>query len=453
MNEEAIPLVSQAPKCEICEENTFKYKCSKCLLKYCSIPCLNQHKLKDNCSNRLYDPMEYISNKEMKTFDIKNEVDDNKKQEVQTNHIVKRDYEYLLSMDRQLQVAKTDFKQKNKETLSVGNLNVYNNRTVNKFLTDNGMELKFIMQRGCRCFLMPVGSSKNKRNKSRYDNKQKKFYWTIEWNLSKNIDPDHEKTTIIVDRCYEDMKIMDLIRYKWPKQEFKNAFNLEHIEDKENVNWLNSELKEKVLKQFLDHDKIHIFIKKFPNKMNNILDTRDAIKVQNVDSTVLSELLASKTCVEFPSLFVQIDDYKYVEEDTEEPVDKSIIDTNGKSIQFGNMVLKVYETAEDIENRDNQVIMEKQRLEEEMIQKQKEEEEQIKAKKLEEQNQLKQKRTFSLQEYKGIKKQKLTVSKAQNIPDFHENESEDSDDVTSEEEDEPKQNPSASNSLAARLFG
>ena len=285
------------------------------------------------------------------------------------------------------------------------------------------------------------------------DNKQKKFYWTIEWNLSKNIDPDHEKTTIIVDRCYEDMKIMDLIRYKWPKQEFKNAFNLEHIEDKENVNWLNSELKEKVLKQFLDHDKIHIFIKKFPNKMNNILDTRDAIKVQNVDSTVLSELLASKTCVEFPSLFVQIDDYKYVEEDTEEPVDKSIIDTNGKSIQFGNMVLKVYETAEDIENRDNQVIMEKQRLEEEMIQKQKEEEEQIKAKKLEEQNQLKQKRTFSLQEYKGIKKQKLTVSKAQNIPDFHENESEDSDDVTSEEEDEPKQNPSASNSLAARLFG
>lgn len=172
-----------------------------------------------------------------------------------------------------------------------------------------------------------------------------------------------------------------------------------------------------------------------------------------MDSTVLSELLASKTCVEFPSLFVQIDDYKYVEEDTEEPVDKSIIDTNGKSIQFGNMVLKVYETAEDIENRDNQVIMEKQRLEEEMIQKQKEEEEQIKAKKLEEQNQLKQKRTFSLQEYKGIKKQKLTVSKAQNIPDFHENESEDSDDVTSEEEDEPKQNPSASNSLAARLFG
>ncbi|OBA26565.1 hypothetical protein HANVADRAFT_25022, partial [Hanseniaspora valbyensis NRRL Y-1626] len=158
------------PLCEICKNISFKYKCSKCLLKYCSIPCLNKHKEQDNCSNRLYDPLEYVSNKDIKSLD------DEKKT---NNLVVKRDYEYLIGMDRTISVARSDFSMKNKYLNSYNN--TYNNRTINKFLTENGMELKFIMQRGCRCFLLPEGSSVHKRNKSRYDNKLKKFQWTMNW--------------------------------------------------------------------------------------------------------------------------------------------------------------------------------------------------------------------------------------------------------------------------------
>lgn len=452
MSEETTPSVPEVVKCEICHTNPFKYKCSKCLAKYCSLPCLNQHKEKDDCSNRLYDPLEYVSNKEMKTFDIKKEGEDNKKAEVEMNHIVKRDYEYLLGLDRQLEVAKTDFKQKNKQILPSGNPNVHNNRTVNKFLTDNGMELKFIMQRGCRCFLMPSGSSKSRRNKSRYDNKQKKFYWTVEWNISRVIEPTNQSEIITTDRCYEDMNIIDLIRYKWPKAVFQNAFNLHHLADQENTHWLTSELQEKVIKQFLEQDKLQIFIKSFPNKMNNILDTRDAVKIKDLSSTILSELLASKTCIEYPSIYLKIGDYTYVEDDATSPVEKKVIDPKGESLQFVNTELNVFETAEDIENRDKQITLEKEKvLEEARLQKEKEEAELL-AKKAAEQKLLRQKRPQPAHQNQAVKKQKVALPEKINVPDFHENESEDSDDVTSEEEEETKQ-PSGSTSLAARLFG
>lgn len=441
----------QILKCEVCHEIPYKYKCSKCLLKYCSLNCLNEHKTKDNCSNKLYDPLEYISNKQMKSFDIKTEDNESNKAEVQTNHVVKRDYEYLLTMDRQLQLAKTDFKQKNKQLLPLGNPNVYNNRTVNKFLTDNGMELKFIMQRGCRCFLMPMGSSKNKRNKSRYDNKQKKFYWTIEWVVASNNGLEETNKTMIIDRCFEDMNIIDLIRYKWPKQEFKELLNLQHMEDTENVNWLNAELKAKILKQYLDQDKIHVYMKKFPNKMNNILDTKDAVKLQSLDTTLLSDILSSNTCLEFPSLYVKIDDHKYVESDELSFVEKSIIDGTGECINFGTTELTVYESAEDIEKRDQQILLEKRRLEEENKARIEKEEKEIIDQKILQQNQLKQKRIAESKENPVVKKQKVTHLKKLNIPDFHEKKSSDSDDVTSDEE-EVKQT-SSSNSLAAKLFG
>jgi len=30
--------------CEVCHEETSKYKCPQCLVKYCSLPCFRQHK-------------------------------------------------------------------------------------------------------------------------------------------------------------------------------------------------------------------------------------------------------------------------------------------------------------------------------------------------------------------------------------------------------------------------
>ncbi|XP_050409013.1 zinc finger HIT domain-containing protein 3 [Patella vulgata] len=31
-------------KCEVCNENDFKYKCPQCRIKYCSVKCYKQHK-------------------------------------------------------------------------------------------------------------------------------------------------------------------------------------------------------------------------------------------------------------------------------------------------------------------------------------------------------------------------------------------------------------------------
>ena len=314
------------PLCEICKNNSFKYKCSKCLLKYCSIPCLNKHKEQDKCSNRLYDPLEYVSNKDIKSLD------DEKKT---NNLVVKRDYEYLIGMDRIISVARSDFSMKNKYLNSYNN--TYNNRTINKFLTENGMELKFIMQRGCRCFLLPEGSSVHKRNKSRYDNKLKKFQWTMNWNVQTDADDGiFEPHEFTLDRCFEDFKLIDIISKKWSKDEFKKNFGLFN---KEEDVILTLQFKQELVLDYITKNKIQFFLKHYPNKMNNLLDTNKAVIIENLETITVSELLTGKTCLEFPTIFVKIVNNNVIDEND--------IKSNGKEEIFHKQNLMVYKSVED----------------------------------------------------------------------------------------------------------
>src|SRR4051812_16488298 len=38
--------------CQICNKETFKYKCPKCLVKTCSVQCVKNHKIKNNCDGK-----------------------------------------------------------------------------------------------------------------------------------------------------------------------------------------------------------------------------------------------------------------------------------------------------------------------------------------------------------------------------------------------------------------
>lgn len=444
--------------CEVCKANSFKYKCSKCLIKYCSIPCLNNHKEEVNCTNRLYDPLEYVSNKEIK------HLDDKKKE---NNLVVKRDYEYLMGMDRLISVSKTDFTLKNKYLSSYNN-NSYNNRSINKFLTENGMELKFIMQRGCRCFLLPEGSSIHKRNKSRYDNKLKKFQWTMNWNVKNDSNNEvlcapHD---FKIDRCFEDFKLIDIISKKWSKEEFKKTFQLAAEDD---LN-LTLQYKQNLVLDYISKNKLQMFLKHYPNKMNNLLETNKAVTVNNLETITVSELLTGKTCLEFPTIFVKVENNKgdSVEE---------IIGTEGKEEEFFKQKLLVYKSVEDLEPpvvelpeiKEQEVVATEEKKENNNseianVQPQGSIKPDEKALKLNVQTKFAVKRplqkTQGQQETVTVKKVKLsnTVQNINNhlpksIPDLYEKsdvESEvDSDDVA---ETEPIKNPS-SNSLAAKLFG
>jgi hypothetical protein len=37
-------------KCELCNENLSKYKCPRCFVETCSLQCVKQHKIDNNCS-------------------------------------------------------------------------------------------------------------------------------------------------------------------------------------------------------------------------------------------------------------------------------------------------------------------------------------------------------------------------------------------------------------------
>ncbi|XP_003725361.1 zinc finger HIT domain-containing protein 3 [Strongylocentrotus purpuratus] len=39
-------------KCSVCEEKQYKYRCPKCRILYCSVPCYKEHKSGDSCENK-----------------------------------------------------------------------------------------------------------------------------------------------------------------------------------------------------------------------------------------------------------------------------------------------------------------------------------------------------------------------------------------------------------------
>ena len=48
-------------RCEVCKETVFKYRCPRCLVKTCSLLCVNEHKLTSAGCNGQRDKTAFVS--------------------------------------------------------------------------------------------------------------------------------------------------------------------------------------------------------------------------------------------------------------------------------------------------------------------------------------------------------------------------------------------------------
>ncbi|KAH3899176.1 Bcd1p SCDLUD_004605 [Saccharomycodes ludwigii] len=177
--------------CSICQKQTFKYKCPRCFVKTCSLPCSKMHKLTLNCSGKQYDPTEYVSSDEIKTLSKKKRKHDSitreegkgENEEEENNVLVQRDYNFLINLNRKLSIVKQDGRIKNKKTLQLYRKNNTETSNNNHY---GEPQVDMITRRGCKCILLPKGMKRSNMNKSKWDNNLQSFLWTIEWVICSN---------------------------------------------------------------------------------------------------------------------------------------------------------------------------------------------------------------------------------------------------------------------------
>lgn len=153
--------MQKLPVCEICSQNQSKYTCPRCKIHTCSLVCFNDHKTQKNCSGKsdtsqgtrdTYVPQKQISGEE-----------------------VQRDYNFLLNVNRSLELTK-----RNKENLKILKLQRRNNHNHHNNRKNNGSNQ--ILLHGVRVRKVPLGMERGRINKSG-GGKNNTFFWTVEWLL------------------------------------------------------------------------------------------------------------------------------------------------------------------------------------------------------------------------------------------------------------------------------
>ncbi|KXT03299.1 hypothetical protein AC578_4738 [Pseudocercospora eumusae] len=163
--------------CNICYTNKPKYRCPRCKTQTCSLPCSKKHKQRASCSG-VRNPAEFV-----------------KKSQLATPSGVDRDYNYLKSVERSIDVASREASDR-----GIGK-NAANHRVfrgnhpesiVQKYLAAN----RITMHRA------PTGMSRQKANQTRAS-KRNHILWTVEW-----IDADGQRN--ISNDCLESDRLRKL---------------------------------------------------------------------------------------------------------------------------------------------------------------------------------------------------------------------------------------------------
>jgi hypothetical protein len=229
--------------CEICQAVTHKYVCPRCKLHTCSLPCFKKHKIEKNCSG-----LSDVSSGTRDSYINKKEL---------ANDDVQRDYNFLLKMNRSLELSK----RKKSELKIMKPSHNYNNHNKNRN-NHNNVNQKWVLQRGVRVMKVPFGMERGKMNKS--GGKSNNWMWTIEW--------------LFIDSNKKILK--KYIKYKSSENAILNT-----IIPKD---WISEGQDYNIL--FEDNEK-----KKF-------------VKIPS--SLKLSEALHSKLIIEFPTLYITTDELK-----------------------------------------------------------------------------------------------------------------------------------------------
>ncbi|XP_013412241.1 box C/D snoRNA protein 1-like [Lingula anatina] len=132
-------------RCEVCAQLAAKYKCPRCAIRTCSLPCVKQHKLRQDCSG-VRDKTAYVA---MKDF---------------TDLNLLSDYRFLEDADRKSDTARRDTIARRREVPR------YLKRVLNQS-----------RQRGIHLKLLPIGMTKRKLNSTFFQERTKTIMWTLEW--------------------------------------------------------------------------------------------------------------------------------------------------------------------------------------------------------------------------------------------------------------------------------
>ncbi|EME41082.1 hypothetical protein DOTSEDRAFT_74573 [Dothistroma septosporum NZE10] len=140
--------------CSLCYAETPKYRCPRCKTKTCSLPCYKKHQQRASCNGKR-DPAEYL-----------------KKRELATPAGIDRDYNYLKSIERDIDHASKDTRERG--------VNARLSKHARRNLEDTSNFQKYLIEHNINVQSAPRGMSRQKSNHSHTTNRNN-VLWTLEW--------------------------------------------------------------------------------------------------------------------------------------------------------------------------------------------------------------------------------------------------------------------------------
>lgn len=249
--------------CSVCFDHEFKYKCPKCSIRTCSLECIKRHKLQNDCDGKI-DNTKFVPKKELSDS---------------TLHL-NRDYNFLMKLNRDITVNKTDLRANAKNMFKRNNNSYNRNRNNKRLKVPDDPRLDIVQQiypnpqtvikrENVLVINLPDGMSRSISNKTGYDKKLQNFTWTIQWIF----EGQDLKKDFISYRISENLKLVD-------------AFP---------VNVLNVELKKEDLKFYLE----------------NVITINDKYIQLNGDTSI-SECLKDTIVLEYPTIHVRLDEIESI---------------------------------------------------------------------------------------------------------------------------------------------
>ncbi|KAL8714320.1 MAG: hypothetical protein Q9220_001651 [cf. Caloplaca sp. 1 TL-2023] len=145
----------------ICHIHPYRYCCPRCSSRTCSLPCTKRHKQWASC-NGIRDRAAYV-----------------KRCDLATPKAIDHDYNYLTSIERQLDNAERDAESRG--------INLYFSKRIEaqkraQQPAKGQMPLEAAIRR-CRVVVdkAPKGMSRQKQNNTHWDRRAKCVVWTVEW--------------------------------------------------------------------------------------------------------------------------------------------------------------------------------------------------------------------------------------------------------------------------------
>ncbi|OAX77996.1 hypothetical protein ACJ72_07698, partial [Emergomyces africanus] len=189
------PLLTPAfSSCNNSRVNEPKYKCPRCAIPTCSLPCSKRHKLWSQCSG-VRDPAAYLKRKELATpvaFD--------------------KDFNFLSGIERYVERAERDAENRGIELAREddgdgngdgGRRQQWRKKTGPAVKKGEVGLLSGIERAGVRVVRAPKGMSRGRQNMSYWHKKHKCLNWTIEWIL---VDDD-DQSQVAISKCLESTSV------------------------------------------------------------------------------------------------------------------------------------------------------------------------------------------------------------------------------------------------------